>query len=80
MKRPSNKTDIKKGQEVPRINLNMQIEVAQYLIQQDHSKEGGGGEGKRNKFKDLKETYKINKEHLIEIKQPLRSHANAEDP
>ena len=39
-----------------------------------------GGEGSKNKFKDLKETYKIDKEHLTEIKQPLRSHAHAKNP
>ena len=80
MRRPSNKTDINKGQEVPRINLNLQIEAAQYLVQQGQAKEGGGGEGSKNKFKDLKDTYKIEKFHLIEIKQPLMSHAHAKDP
>ena len=80
MKRPTNKTDINKGQEVPSVNLNLQTEVAQYLVQQGQAKEGGGGEGNKNKFKDLKETYKIDKEHLTEIKQPLRSDAHAEDP
>ena len=39
-----------------------------------------GGEGSKKKFKDLKETYKIDKEHLIEIKQPLRIHAHIGDP
>ena len=39
-----------------------------------------GGEGNKNKFKYLKETYNIEKEHLIEIKQPIRSHAHVEDP
>ena len=72
MKRLSNKTDINKGQEFPSINLNLQTEVAQYLVQQGQAKEGGGGEGNKNKFKDLKETYKIDKEHLTEIKQPLK--------
>ena len=43
MKRLSNKTDINKGQEVPSINLNLQTEVAQYLVQQGQAKEGGGG-------------------------------------
>ena len=80
MKRLSNKSDINKGQEFLSINLNLQTEVAQYLVQQGQAKEGGGGEGSKNKFKDLKETYKIDKEHLTEIKQPLRSHAHAEDP
>ena len=61
MKRLSNKTYINKGQEVPRINLNLQTEAAQYLVQQGQAKEGGGGEGKKNKFKDLKETYKQKK-------------------
>ena len=64
MKRPSNNTDIKKGQEVHIINLNLQIEAAQYLVQQGQAKEGGGGEGSKNKFKDLKETYNIDKENL----------------
>ena len=48
MKRLSNKTDINKGQEVPSINLNLQTEVAQYLVQQGQAKEGGG-EGKQQK-------------------------------
>ena len=61
MKRLSNKTDINKGQEIPSINLNLQTEVAQYLVQKGQAKEGGGGEGSKNKFKDLKETYKIDK-------------------
>ena len=43
MKRLSKKTDINKGQEVPSINLNLQIDVAQYLVQQGQAKEGGGG-------------------------------------
>ena len=43
MKRLSNKTDIKKGQEVSSINLNLQTQVAQYLFQQCQAKEGGGG-------------------------------------
>ena len=79
MKRLSNNTDINKGQEVPSINLNLQTEVAQYLVQQGQAKEGGGG-GSKNKFKDLKETYKIDKEHLTEINKPLKIHAHAEDP
>ena len=41
MKRLSKKTDINKGQEVPSINLNLQIEAAQYLVQQGQAKEGG---------------------------------------
>ena len=77
MKILSNNTDINKGQEVPRINLNLQTEAAEYLVQQGQAKEGGGGESNKNKFKDLKETYNIDKEHLTEIKQPLRSHAHA---
>ena len=80
MKRLSNNTDINKGQEVPSINLNLQTEAPQYLVQQGQAKEGGGGEGNENKLKYLKETYKIDKEHIKEIKQPLRSHAHAEDP
>ena len=64
MKRLSKKTDVNKGQEVPSINLNLQIEVAQYLVQQGQAKEGGGRGSSKNKFKDLKETYKIDKENL----------------
>ena len=52
MKKLSNTTDINKGQEVPSINLNLQTEVAQYLVQQGQAKEGGGGESSKNKFKD----------------------------
>ena len=80
MKRLRNKSDINKGQEVPSINLNLQTRAAQYLVQQGQDKAGGVGEGNKNKFKDLKETYKIEKEHLTDIKQPLRSHAHVEDP
>ena len=47
MKRLSNKTNINKGQEVPSINLNLQIEVSQYLVQQVQAKEGGGGKEQR---------------------------------
>ena len=50
MKRLKNKTDINKGQEVPRINLNLQTEVAQYLVQQGQAKEGGVGEASKNKY------------------------------
>ena len=57
MKRLSNKTDINKGQEDPSINLNLQTDIAQYLVQQGQAKEGGGGGSNKNKFKDLKETY-----------------------
>ena len=80
MKRLSNKTDINKGQEVPSINLNLQTKVAEYLVQEGQAKEGGGGESSKNKFKELKETYNIDKEHLTEIKQPLKSQTHAEDP
>ena len=80
MKILNNKTDINKGQEVPRINLNLQTKDAQYLVQQGQAKEGGGGEGNKNNFKDLKETYKIDKECLKRINQPLKSHAHAENP
>ena len=48
MKRPSNKNDINKLQEVPRINLNLQTEAADYLVQQGEAKEGGGGGGNKN--------------------------------
>ena len=50
MKRLSNKTDINKGQEVPRINLNLQTEAAEYLVQQGQAKEGGGGASSKNKY------------------------------
>ena len=50
MKRLSNKTDINKGQEVPSINLNLQTEVAHYLVQQGQAKEGGEGESSKNKY------------------------------
>ena len=48
MNRLSKKADINKGQEVLSINLNLQTEVAQYLVQQGQAKEGGGG-GKQQK-------------------------------
>ena len=48
MKRLSKNIDINKGQEVPSINLNLQAQVAQYLVQQGQAKEGGGG-GKQQK-------------------------------
>ena len=51
MKRLSNKTDINKGQEVPSINLNLQKEVAQYLVQQGQAKEGGGAKGVKTSSK-----------------------------
>ena len=50
MKRPRNKTDINKGQKVPRINLNLQTKVFQYLVQKGQAKEGGGGESSKNKY------------------------------
>ena len=50
MKRLSNKTNINKGQEVASINLNLQIEAAQYLVQQGQAKEGGGGKSSKNKY------------------------------
>ena len=53
MKRLSNKTDINKGQQVPSINLNLQIEVAQYLVQQGQAKEGGRGEGTKKQVQRL---------------------------
>ena len=52
MKRPSNKIETKEGQEIPRINLNLQTEAAHHLVQQGQAKEGGGGEGKKNKLKN----------------------------
>ena len=51
MKRLRNKTDIKKGQEVPSINLNLQTKAAHYLVQQGQAKEGGGRESNKNKEK-----------------------------
>ena len=51
MKRLSNKTNINKGQEVLNINLDLQIEAAQYLVQQGQAKEGGGGEGNKTSSK-----------------------------
>ena len=50
MKRLSKNTDINKGQEVPSINLNLQTEVAQYLVQQGQAKERGGGGKQQNKY------------------------------
>ena len=43
MKRLSKKTDIKKGQEVPRVNLNLQTKATQYLVQQGQTKARGRG-------------------------------------
>ena len=43
MKRPSNRTETKKGQEVQIIKLNLQIEAAQHLVQQGQAKEEGRG-------------------------------------
>ena len=43
MKRLSNKIDINKCQEVLSINLKLQIEDAQYLVQQGQAKERGRG-------------------------------------
>ena len=37
----ANKNDIKKGQEVPSINLDLQTKATQYLVQQDQAKERG---------------------------------------
>ena len=48
MKRLSTNTDIKKGQQVLSINLNLQTKAAQYLVQQGQAKERGGG-GKQHK-------------------------------
>ena len=44
------KTDINKGQEVPSISLNLQTKAARYLVQQGQAKEGGVGEGSKNKY------------------------------
>ena len=43
-------TGTNKGQEVPRINLNLQTEATQYLVQQGQAKEGGGGKSSKNKY------------------------------
>ena len=51
MKRLSKNTDINKGQEVPRINLNLQTKAAQYLVQQGQTKERGGGASSKNKYR-----------------------------
>ena len=48
MKRSSNKTDINKGKQVPRINLNLQTKAAQYLVQKGQAKEGGKGASSKN--------------------------------
>ena len=48
MKRLSNKTDINKGQEVLRVNLNLQPKAAQHLVQQGQTKERSRGKA-RNK-------------------------------
>ena len=50
MKRLSNNINANKGQEVPSININLQTEVAQYLVQQGQAKEGGGGGSNKNKY------------------------------
>ena len=50
MKRIRNNIDISKGQEVPRINQDLQIEAAQYLVQQGQAKERGRGESSKNKY------------------------------
>ena len=51
MKRVRNKTNINKGQEVPSINLNLQIEATWYLVQQGQAKEGGGGKAAKTSSK-----------------------------
>ena len=53
MKRLRKKTDINKGQEVPSINLNLQTEVAQYLVQQGQAKEGGGGKAAKTSIRSF---------------------------
>ena len=79
MKRPSNTTDINKGQEAPRINLNLQTKVARHMSNKVKPKKEVGDK-QQNKLKDLKEAYKIDKENLLEMKQPPWSHAHAEGP
>ena len=53
MKRLSNKTDINKGQDIPRINLNLQIQAAQYLVQQGQAKEGGRGKAAKTSIRSF---------------------------
>ena len=43
MERLNNKTETNKGKEAPRFSLDLQIEVAQHLVQQGQAKEGGEG-------------------------------------
>ena len=50
MKRPSKKTDINKGKEVPSINLNLKTKAAHHLVQQGQAKERGRGESSKNKY------------------------------
>ena len=51
MKRLNTKTDINKGQEVLRVNLNLQTKATQHLVQQGQTKERGRGESsKRSSF------------------------------
>ena len=65
MKRLSKKNDINKGQEVPRINLNLQTEAAQYLVQQGQAKEEGGGESNKKKYMFLFNFSFINEKEKI---------------
>ena len=80
MKRLINKTDIKKGQEVPSINLNLQTEAAQYLVQQGQAKEGGGGGRQQKQFQRIERDLQDRQREINKTKQPLRSHAHVEDP
>ena len=51
MKRLSKNTNINKGQEVPRVNLNLQTKAAQYLVHKvKPKKEVGGKAAKRSSF------------------------------
>ena len=67
MNRLSNNTDIKKVQEVPSINLNLQTKAAQYLVQQGQTKERGRGKSnKRSSF--LIFFYKMQKKNYLQSK------------
>ena len=64
MKILSMNTDISKGQEVPSINLNLQTKVAQYLIQQGQTKEGGRGKAVKTSIRSFQFSFIKEKEKL----------------
>ena len=72
MKRLSNKTNINKGQEVPSINLNLQTEVAQYLVLQGQAKEGGGGEAAKTSICSFYFSF-INAKEKLPTKQSMQT-------